>query len=98
MPPSQLQIQTRALERLKKEKALYFKELEAELKILGEMESCMADAYDIKKQHEITSESKRMIDELNKRIAEYRTKLADFVAKYNGEENLDVAKALLTEF
>ncbi|GEQ66528.1 hypothetical protein JCM33374_g191 [Metschnikowia sp. JCM 33374] len=95
MPPSQLQIQLKALERLIKEKNLYSRDAENESIRLQEMKAEMVDVYEIKKQEEVLRESIRMVPEIEAKIEIFKRKLTDLLANYEGDENLDVAKDLL---
>lgn len=96
MPPTTLQIKTNALSRLLKEQKLYRQEVLDQQKFVQQMISKNADEYEIRKQQQVLEESQRMITELDKKVNEHTDDLKNYVANYEGEENLDAARGLLS--
>lgn len=95
MSPTPLQIKTKALQRLIKERSLYSDEVLQHKEFLDQMKSSGADQYDVRKQSQILDESERMVVELERKIADHKDSLTAFLGSYSGDEDLSAAKALV---
>lgn len=95
MSPTPLEIKVKAVERLMKEKNIYYEEVANNSRVLNLMISSDADSYDIGKQKLILEESERMAVEIEAKISVYKTNLAKFLESYAGNENLEAAKELI---
>ncbi|KAK6205097.1 tubulin binding cofactor A [Scheffersomyces amazonensis] len=95
MSPTQLTIKVNALKRLIKEEKLYQQEVNEQESYVESMKTNNGDKYEIKKQVEVLDESKRMIEELKKKLVTYKEDLKTFIASYSGDEDLTAAKELL---
>lgn len=97
MPPTQLEIKTKAIQRLLKEQKLYEKEILEQEEFLKHMKSSDADEYEVRKQEKVLDESKRMIPELSKKIKEHGEALKLFLGDYKCEGDVSLARELLQE-
>lgn len=95
MPPTPLEIKTKALQRLLKEHQLYEKEVLEQEEYLKQMKASDSDEYEIRKQEKVLDESKRMVPELAKKIKQHGEALKLFLGGYSGEEDLDIPRELL---
>ena len=90
-----IQIKINAIKRLVKEESLYKQEVEEQEQYVAGMRKANADEYEIKKQVEVLEESKRMVPEVSKKVAQYKEDLATFLKSYTGTDDLAEAKLLL---
>lgn len=95
MSPTPLQIKTKAIQRLLKEKSLYAQEVADQERVLKDMRDNKHDEYAIKKHEEVLAESKRMIPELEKKIKSHKESLAEFLKSYSGDEDVSIASSLV---
>lgn len=95
MAPTQLQIKVNALKRLIKEESLYQDEVTQQEKHINQMKEDKADEYEIKKQGEVLAESKRMVPNISKKIAEHKSALKSFLETYSGDEDTAIAQELI---
>lgn len=95
MAPTQLQIKTKAYERLVKERSLYIKDVEEQKKSLEEKRDYGSDVYETKKLSQVLEESQRLVAELDKKILEHKQRLADFLQNYEGDEDVEPAQLLI---
>lgn len=96
MAPTQLEIKTNALKRLLKEESLYKKEVLEQEQYVQTLKSKNVDAYELKKQIEVLNESERMVTEMMQKIETHKLSLSQYLATYNGDEDVAGAKALLS--
>lgn len=92
MAPTQLEIKTKALGRLIKEESLYQNDLKEQEAHVESLKSGNADSYEIKKQVEVLDDTKNVIPEIRKKIAEAQESLESFIKDYTGTEDLSAAK------
>lgn len=95
MPPTPLEIKTKALQRLLKEQQLYEKEVLEQEEYLKQMKASDSDEYEVRKQEKVLDESKRMVPELSKKVKEHGEALKVFIGGYTGEEDLGVSMELI---
>lgn len=86
---TKLKIIMNSLKRLKKENIYYNKELIANENKLNNMKKEDGDEYDIKKQQEITDETKLMIPNARKRLEEKVNDFENFIQDAQFDLNLD---------
>lgn len=95
MAPTALEIKTKALQRLLKERQLYENEVSEQEEYLKQMKASDSDEYEVRKQEKVLNESRRMVPELAKKIKEHGEALKLFIAGYTGEEDLGVPRELI---
>uniref|UniRef100_A0A6C0EGY1 Tubulin-specific chaperone A n=1 Tax=viral metagenome TaxID=1070528 RepID=A0A6C0EGY1_9ZZZZ len=86
---TKLKIIMNSLKRLKKENIYYNKELIANENKLNNMKKEDGDEYDIKKQQEITDETKLMIPNARKRLEDKVNDFENFIQDAQFDLNLD---------
>ena len=86
---TKLKIIMNSLKRLKKENIYYNKELIANENKLNTMKKEDGDEYDIKKQQEITDETKLMIPNARKRLEDKVNDFENFIQDAQFDLNLD---------
>ena len=86
---TKLKIIMNSLKRLKKENIYYNKELIANENKLNNMKKEDGDEYDIKKQQEITDETKLMIPNARKRLEDKVKDFENFIQDAQFDLNLD---------
>ena len=86
---TKLKIIMNSLKRLKKENIYYNKELIANENKLNNMKKEDRDEYDIKKQQEITDETKLMIPNARKRLEDKVNDFENFIQDAQFDLNLD---------
>lgn len=80
-PNRQLMIKTKACQRIRKEVEYYLHEVKENEQHLQEMKDAQKDPYDIKKFEEVLGESRMMVPDSNRRLAEAVDDLAVFLEK-----------------
>ncbi|CAK8676041.1 unnamed protein product [Clavelina lepadiformis] len=95
-----VKIQTGVVKRISKERTSYEQEIITLAKQVEDMKSCGKDEHDIKKRIECLDESRMMIPDCTKRLANAIDVLRGLVRdnkEIEGEEIMVIAKSLLEE-
>lgn len=98
MTPTQLQIKTKALQRLLKEELYYKEELRQQQETVAKLKSDPSvDSYDLKKQVQVLNDTERLLPVLYEKIEEFCQDLKNFIEIYEGNESLVDSNELVTE-
>lgn len=94
MSPTQLEIKTRALQRLVKEEGYYQQELKEQTEHVERLRKDKSfDPYDLKKQEEVQKDTEKLLPTLYQKIKEFKVNLEQYLESYQGNEDLQAAKA-----
>ncbi|KAG2203538.1 hypothetical protein INT46_011443 [Mucor plumbeus] len=100
MPLTPLKIKTNVVKRISKEHFGYLKEAETQQKRIDKLIADGADEADVRKQKEVLGETKQMIPDVKKRLA---NAYQDLQNQVENSENADIdelqeAQTVLSEF
>lgn len=95
MAPLPLEIAVKALQRLKKEKESYIKELKEQEIELETLKNRNADEILLKKHTEVCEETKRMLPELDSQIKLHTERLLSLLKTYPNDEYAQEANVVL---
>ncbi|CCD24914.1 Rbl2p NDAI_0E00980 [Naumovozyma dairenensis CBS 421] len=98
MAPTQLEIKTKALQRLIKEESYYKEEIKEQKANVEKLkQDSNVDPYDLKKQVEVLEDTERLLPTLYTKIEEFKENLEQFLQSYDGQEDLTESKAAVEE-